>query len=178
MNCDQGTPMIDKIKIGSKARQKIMVCLFAVVAALGFMQVDGLAAFESAPAIGGEKISPEIRKKIEFAATQHDLILLLIQTKDFSSVESEWKMVLDLKLGAEYENLVAQSLRIITEKLLEAKQFPLALQLLDASLSMAPFSNGNKADIYRHKAALYKETGDLDSAIKAMKQSQEFRITP
>jgi tetratricopeptide (TPR) repeat protein len=105
---------------------------------------------------------------------QYDMIFLLIQNKNFDQVEAEWRKVLDQKLGAKYEKQIADSLLDIVYKLSEAKQFLLAQKLLDQSLAAAPFSNKSKADILRFKALLYKESGDLDNAIKTMQQALEL----
>ena len=109
---------------------------------------------------------------------QHELILYLIEKQDFDSIESEWKKVLDLKLGAEYEDPVAKSLVIISYKLLDAKRSALGLKLIDASLMAMPFSNKSKSDIFACKAALHRELRDLDSAIKAMRQARDLEGKP
>ncbi len=105
---------------------------------------------------------------------QHETILLLIDSKTFDRVESEWKTVLDLQLGAKYEGAIADSLLTIGYKLLEAKQLPLAQKLLDESLAAVPFSNKSKANILKFKAYLFKEAGDYDNAIKTIKLANEL----
>ena len=120
----------------------------------------------------------ETVNKLKIASMQHDLILLLIESKDFGRVESEWKKVLDLKLNEKYEGAIAQSLLMICYKLSEAKQYSLALGLMDESLSAVAFSNKNAADILRLKAYLYKEAGNLDLAIETLRQASELAEKP
>jgi len=105
---------------------------------------------------------------------QHETILLLIDSKTVDRVESEWKTVLDLQLGAKYEAAIADSLLTIGYKLLEAKQLPLAQKLLDESLAAVPFSNKSKTNVLKFKAYLFKEAGDYDNAIKTVKLANEL----
>jgi hypothetical protein len=170
--------MGNKTKIISKGRRRILVLSFAVFAALGLMQTSLFAAFDASPAPEGEKLSPEAKKKLKLAGMQHDLILYFIEKQDFDSIEPEWKIVLDLKLGAEFEDLVAKSLVTISYKLLDAKRYALAQKLLDESLMTMPFGNRSQSDIFACKAALYRGSGDLDSAIKSMRKARELEGKP
>jgi tetratricopeptide (TPR) repeat protein len=170
--------MSNKAKISSRGRQRILAFSFAIFAAFGLMQTSLLPAFEASPTLKGEKLSPEAEKKLNLAGIQHDLILLLIEKRDFDSIEPEWKAVLDLKLGKEFEDLVGKSIVAISYTLLEAKRFALALKLLDESLAAAPFSDKSKANIYACKAALYKELKDVDSAIQAMRRAKDLEGKP
>jgi hypothetical protein len=170
--------MVNKATIDSKGRRSILVLFFAIFAAFGLMQTGLLSAFQASPTLEGEKPSPEVKKKLKIAGMQHDLILDLIAKQDFDSIEPEWKIVLDIKLGAEFEDPVAKSLVTISYNLLDAKRPALALKLIDESLLAAPFSNKSKSDIFACKAALYRALGDLDSAIKTMRQARELEGKP
>ncbi len=149
--------------------------LFSVLiaAALGSAQSGLVYGFQS-PAVAENSNSEAIKKQLKIASMQHDLILLLIENKTFDTVDLEWRKVLDLKLGPKYEGAIAQSVLAIGLKLSDANQLALAQQILDESLASVPFSNKNKSDIFRFKAYLYKESGDLDNAIKALKRASEL----
>ena len=151
-----------------RVHHKILLFLFLIVVALGPVRITAFA-FQSSPAA-----EEETAKKIKLAYIQHEMILLLIENKNFDRVEVEWKKVLDLRLGAKFEKPIAESLLDIGYKLSEAKQLSLAQKLLDESLAAVPFSNKSKADILTFKAYLYKETGDLDNAIKTLRQATEL----
>jgi hypothetical protein len=170
--------MFNKAKISSRGRKRILVLSFAIFTAFGLMQTGLLSAFEAAPALEGEKPSPEVKKKLKIAGMQHDLILDLIAKQDFDSIEPEWKTVLDLKLGAEFEDLVAKSIVTISYNLLDAKRPALALKLIDESFKTVQFSDKSKSDIWACRAALYRALGDLNSAIKAMKIARDLEGKP
>ena len=109
---------------------------------------------------------------------QHDLIFLLIESNDFDRVEAEWGKVLDLELSEKYEGAIAQSVLTICYKLSEAKQFSMALNIIEESLAAVAFSNKSSADILRLKAYIYKESGDLDSAIETLRKASELAEEP
>jgi Cdc6-like AAA superfamily ATPase len=66
----------------------------------------------------------------------------------------------------------------ISYKLSQAKQLSLAQKILSESLSAVAFSKNNKADILRFQAYLYKEAGDLNSAIDTLRQASELAEKP
>jgi tetratricopeptide (TPR) repeat protein len=155
-------------------RYGLLVLCFLLVTAPGSMQAGVVFDSESALAGKPEKTDSEAQRKLTVASMQHELILLLIESRSYDRVQPEWKKVLDLKLGARYEGAIAESLLTIGYKLLEAKQVPLAQQILDDSLSTMPFSNKNKADILRFKAYLFKESGDLENAIRTLRLATDL----
>ena len=160
-------------KMISRKSGRILVIFFLVISALGFIQANIAIAVQPLDAVS-EEAGPEAQKKLKTASMQHELILLLIENKTFDQVELQWKKVLDLRLNARYEGAIAQSLLMIGYKLFEAKQFVPAQKIMDASLASVPFTSGNKADIFKFKAALYKEMGDLDNAIRFMRLASEL----
>ena len=170
--------MFDRTNISLRKYAGILVFSFVIVAVLGPMGTGVLSAFQTPPAIGQEKPGVEILQKLKIASMQHDLILLLIQNKNFDRVESEWRKVLDLGLSSKYEDAIAQSLLTISYKLSQAKQLSLAQKILSESLSAVAFSKNNKADILRFQAYLYKEAGDLNSAIDTLRQASELAEKP
>ena len=127
--------------------------------------------FVAAPCVRSQD---DTNRKLKIASNQHEVILLLIESRSFDKIEQEWKKVLDLELGGKFESPVAQSIENIALRLSDAKQMSLALKLLDESLASVPFGCQNKADIFKLKAYLYKESGDLDSAIQAYRRASEL----
>jgi tetratricopeptide (TPR) repeat protein len=170
--------MFSQTKFNLRGHFKALVFSFIVVAVLGSCQISGLFAFQSSDAEEAGQSRSEIVQKLKIASMQHDLILLLIENNNFDRVELEWRKVLDLRLNGKYEGAIAQSLLTISYKLSEAKQTPLARRILDESLSAVAFSNKSRADILRFKAYLYKEAGDLDSAIDTLRRASELAEKP
>jgi tetratricopeptide (TPR) repeat protein len=170
--------MSGKTKINMGRHYKALVFSCVILVMLGSTPTGMLYAFSATTALVEGNSDSETLQKLKIASMQHDLILLLIESKDFAKVESEWRKVLDLGLSAKYEGAVAQSLLTISYKLTEAKQLSIALAILDDSLSIAPFSNKSRAEILKLKAYIYKEAGDLDSAIDTLRQASELAEKP
>jgi len=163
--------MCSQSKTDLMGRRRILVFSFLAVAMLGSVGTGVVSAFQSSQ-------EEETVKKLQIASVQHELVLLLVEKKNFDRVQAEWKKVLDLKLDGKYEGAIAQSLLTIGYKLSEAKQFALAQKILDESLPAVEFSNKDRADIFRFKAYLFKEAGDLDAAIGALRQASELAAKP
>ena len=152
---------------------KKLLFIFLILVAFGSAPTV-IFSFQSSPATEEQRINVETQKRIKLASVQHDLILALIDNKSFDQVESEWRKVLDLRLGAKFEGQIADSLLLIAYNLSEAKQMPLALKIIDQSLSTVPFSNKSKADIFTLKAHIYVELGDSENAIKAYQTARDL----
>lgn len=155
---------------------KLLAFSLVILAVSGFTQTGTL--FGAATVVEEENSGSETINKLKIASMQHDLILLLIESNDFDRVESEWKKVLDLGLSEKYENAIAQSLLMIGYKLSEANQLSLAQNIMDESLATVAFTNKSAADIFRLKAYVYKEAGDLDSAIDALRKASDLVQEP
>ncbi len=161
-------------KIIVKKNYRALLFFFLFISSVGFIQTNIAVAVQPLNAVPDET-GADVQRKLKTAAVQHELILLLIENKTYDQVEPEWKKVLDLRLGAKFEGPIAQSLLTIGYKLFEAKQFILAQRIMDSSLAAPiPFSNANKADIYTFKAALCKELGDVDNAIRFYRLAKEL----
>lgn len=173
--------MFNLTEINLRRHTKLLAFSLIALAVSGFTQTGMLFGFSpAAPAvIMVEEVSDsETINKLKIASMQHDLILLLLESGDFGRVELEWKKVLDLGLSEKYEGAIAQSLLMICYKLAEANQLSLAQSLMDESLSTVLFSNKSAADIFRLKAYVYKEAGDLDAAIDALRRASELAEEP
>jgi hypothetical protein len=164
--------MFSRARIHMRGHLRKLLFSFLIAVGLGSAQGSMVYGFQASPA--AETSNSETVKKLKVASMQHDLILLLIENKSFDTIESEWKKVLDLKLGVKYEGAIAQSVLAIAYELSKGNQTTLAQKILDESLAGVPFSNKSQSDIYRLKAYLFKEEGDLENAIKAMKRATEL----
>ena len=170
--------MFSQTNIHLRRHLRLLALSLVILAVSGFTQTGLLWGFSPAATVMEEDSGSETLNKLKIASMQHDLILLLLESNDFDRVEPEWRKVLDLGLGEKYENAIAQSLLTICYKLSQANQLSLALNLIDESFGAVAFSDKSAADILRLKAYLYKEAGDLDSAIETLRQASELAETP
>ena len=170
--------MFSQTRFNFRRHIKLLVLSLAILATSGSNQTGVLFGLVPAATVIEEDSGSATLNKLKIASMQHDLILLLIESGDFDRVESEWRKVLNLKLSEKYEGAIAQSLLILCYKLSEANQLSLAQSIMDESLSTVAFSNKSAADIFRLKAYVYKEAGDLDSAIDALRKASELAEKP
>ena len=170
--------MFSQAKANLRRHLRLLVFSLVILAVSGFTQPSVLFGFPPAATVTEEDSSSETLNRLNIASMQHDLILLLIESNDFDRVEAEWGKVLDLELSEKYEGAIAQSVLTICYKLSEAKQFSMALNIIEESLAAVAFSNKSAADILRLKAYIYKESGDLDSAIETLRKATELAEEP
>jgi len=170
--------MISQTKVNLRRHLKLLACMLVILAVPGSAQTGMLFGLTPAATAMEEDSSSETLNKLKIASMQHDLILLLIESNDFDRVELEWIKVLDLGLSEKYEGAIAQSLLTICFTLAEANRLSLALNIMDESLSTVAFSNKSAADILRLKAYVYKEAGDLDSAIDTLRKASDLAEEP
>jgi hypothetical protein len=64
--------------------------------------------------------------KLQYAASQHEIISILIDEGDWNQAVAEFYKILDLDLGVKSEGSLAEEAWQITEQLLQAKQFDFA----------------------------------------------------
>ena len=147
--------MFSQTTINLRRHLKLLASSFIILAMLGSSRIDTLFAWTPTAALE-EDSGSETLNTLKIASMQHDLILLLIESRDFDRVESEWRKVLDLGLSEKYESAIAQSLLMICFKLTEVDQLSLALSLMDESFSAVAFSNKSASDILRLKAYVYQ----------------------
>lgn len=149
-------------------------CFILIVLVLFFGTPAGAISYsEFLVQAPGQDVKTETIKKLNYAFAQHEMIMLLIQNKNFAEVLPEVVKILELNLPPKYEERVAKSLVGIAYKLLEVKQSSLGHKVLDEGLRSLSL-NGNKANILRFKAILYKEEGELEAAIETFRRANEL----
>lgn len=141
--------------------------LFAPV----FCLILSLSVFAENP----RQINPRDEvSKLRFAAGQHEIVTVLIQDKKFSSVLPEFRKILQLDLQGENETLVVQSAWAIVEQLRETKQFSIAHQILDETLTQTE-GRQNKFSLLMLKGKTFKDEGRLQEAIETYRKAQALQ---
>ncbi|MDA2923368.1 hypothetical protein MYX65_01720, partial [Acidobacteria bacterium AH-259-L09] len=98
-----------------------------------FMLVCSLSLSGVAQTLQAELSSEQtdIKAKLNFAGTQHEIILALLKEGKFSEVLAEFRAILELDLRGEYEKPVVQEAWLIVERLRESEQYSLAHAIAD-----------------------------------------------
>jgi len=146
---------------------------------LGLVLLFPLAAYaqqQDYPLLGGDQqqaIDPALAHKLSLANGYHDLAILLIKKGEPEAAAEEARKIIDLRIPPPFEQAVAESLGIITNRLGEAGRYDLGQALLDAALKTAP-KTSTQIKLYQTKARLYMLAGDNDSAIASWRQALEL----
>lgn len=107
------------------------------------------------------------------AQSQHEIILLLIEKKEFDEVPPAAEEIFKLHFPPEHEDKLVEEIRILTDALLHHNQTSIAHQLLDKGLAKVTV-NRSKAELHREKAYLFKREGKADEAMNAFKLAKEI----
>ena len=110
--------------------------------------------------------------KLRIAASQYEIIELLMQKHDYSQILGEYRKILALNL--EDEKLVVQATKLIAvDRLCTAGQYSLATQIINEALSTARLSD-SKFFLMMAKGKVLKDQGKLQEAIEIFRKAQQF----
>lgn len=117
---------------------------------------------------------PEDASAIRFAASQHEIISILLEEGDFDLVLPEFEKILALGLKGDKEQLVVQETWLVVSRLIEMSQLELGHSIVDACMEATEMRE-NQFTLLMLKGKLYKEEGLLDKAVDTFRQAQSLR---
>ncbi|MFH1964991.1 MAG: hypothetical protein ABIJ42_05560, partial [Acidobacteriota bacterium] len=112
--------------------------------------------------------------KLQYAASQHEIISILIEEGDWSQAVAEFYKILDLDLGVESEGSLTEEAWQITEQLLEAKQFDFSHEIIDSTLERCKLPN-NRFTLLILKGKVFKQEGEIKAALDAFRDAQALQ---
>ena len=118
-------------------------------------------------------VDQQIQRKLSLAKGYHDLADLYIKNGALSEAVASEQRILQLRLPAEYEKLVVESISIIVEKLAETRAFDLGQSLIDEALKSIQ-QDANRAAMLKSKARLYMLAGDNDKALESLRKALDI----
>lgn len=112
--------------------------------------------------------------KLQYAASQHEIIVILIEEGDWNQAVEEFYKILDLDLGVESEGSLVEEVWQITEQLLSAKQYDFSHQIIDSTLEICKLPD-NRFTLLILKGKVFKEEGKLKAALDAFREAQALQ---
>ncbi len=110
--------------------------------------------------------------KLRIAASQYEIIELLMQKHDYSQILGEYRKI--LALNVEDEKLVVQATKLIAvDRLCPAGQYSLATQIINEALSTVRLSD-SKFFLMMAKGKVLKDQGKLQEAIEIFRKAQQY----
>lgn len=142
----------------------LILCLL-ITLATGF----GENAFEQNPGAS----SPEI-SKLQYAASQHEIISILLEEGEWNQAVAEYYKILDLNLGLDAESSLVEEAWQITERLLEANQYDFSHEIIDATLERCKLPE-NQFTLLILKGKVFKQEGRVKAALDVFREAQALQ---
>ena len=107
------------------------------------------------------------------AEAQHEIVMLLIQNKEFDRVSDATLVIFELHFPPQYEYLLVEEASLLSDVLSHSHQILIAHQVVDQALQSVK-TNKSMAALCREKAYLYKKEGKADDAIEMFEKSKQY----
>ncbi len=124
--------------------------------------------------VSGQTVSPADISKLQYAASQHEIISILIEEQDWSQAVAEFFKILDLDLDVTSEVSLVEEAWQITEQLLEAKQYDYSHQIIDSTLERCKLPD-NRFTMLILKGKVLKQEGKIKAALDAFREAQALQ---
>ncbi len=117
--------------------------------------------------------SVSLEKTKSLAEAQHEIVLLLIQKKEYEKAASEANKIFDLKWPGEQEALLVKELCNLTDQFLRSGQAPLGVKLIERNFSRFKKSS-SQAALWKEMGYLYKSMNQIDKSIDCFKKARDL----
>lgn len=138
----------------------------------GLVLLLWLLAWLPAPA-GAMAVSVE-DADLRMAATQHEIIAILIEQGEFDQVLPEFEKILDLGFTGEREQLVVKEVWVVVNGLMAAQKYELGHQVIDSALRRLHEAD-SEFQLLMLKGKLYRQQGLVHEAVRTYRQAQRLR---
>ncbi len=139
--------------------------LLALISAAAFSAPDGWKQQGNNPAALGK-----IRSMAE---AQHEIVILLIQKKEFDKAATEAGKIFNMNWPDNEEPVLLTELKLLSRMIQEGGQPATAVRLLDSN-SKSFKANASLAWIWKEKGYLYKMMGQGDKAMECFRTAQRL----
>ena len=111
--------------------------------------------------------------KLQIAASQHNIIAILLKEKNFDDVLLEYDKILGLRLPAQYDENVIKETLWISEAFLKGQRSDLSLRLLERGIQ-GMNQNKSKATLYQEMGLVYRLEGNDLKALECFRRAQQL----
>jgi hypothetical protein len=121
----------------------------------------------------GAAENPELAQ-LRIAATQHEIISILLSEENYEEILPEYRRILALGLEGQNEKLVVREAWIVAGRLAEVGRFALAHQLVDETLAVSELEE-SRFTLLMVKGKVFKEEGRVKDALKVYRDAQKLQ---
>jgi tetratricopeptide (TPR) repeat protein len=122
------------------------------------------------PAEGSQADPASIRSK---AATQHEIVMILLQKKEFDQAANEACKIFELNWPPTEEPVLLTEMQILSKKFQDDGQTALAMRLLDTNMKSFKATK-SQIWLWKEKGYLYKKMGQNDKALECFRSAQKL----
>jgi tetratricopeptide (TPR) repeat protein len=115
----------------------------------------------------------DFEKTRKIAAIQHEMVINLIEKKEFAKAAEEANKIFQLKWPDDLETVLKDELLRLSGLFHHSEQNAVALQLVEKNLGIFK-SAGNRADLLKEKAYLHELKGEHDKALQCLREAKEL----
>jgi len=119
------------------------------------------------------KPSPEDRKRRSIAESQHEIVLLHIERKEYRQAVDEAGKIFQMDWPADKEPTLLKSIMIYADRLIREKQEALALEMLDANFKVFR-TNDSKIAILKEQGYLHRQLNRSSRALECFREAQRL----
>jgi tetratricopeptide (TPR) repeat protein len=140
--------------------------------ALLFLLFSGLAPLM--PSVGPQSYSKESLSRTKSRAeTQHEIVMLLLEKKEYEKAEMEANKIFDMAWPESQEPLLLKELLILSDQFLRQGQALIGLQMIEKN-SKRFKNNSSQIEILKAEGYLYKSLRQNDRALDCFRKAQEL----
>jgi tetratricopeptide (TPR) repeat protein len=118
--------------------------------------------------------SADLETQLRFAASQHEIIKILLDEDRYADVLPEFWKILDLELTGDDEKPVVQEAWLIGERMRETGQYDLAHELVDGALDELEASE-SQFHLLMLKGKIFQDEGLTEEALAAYREAQLYK---
>ena len=120
---------------------------------------------------------PELAKIKSLAASQHEIVMILLEKKDYAKASAEAAKIFEMKWPADQEPILLKELLFFTDQFRHKDQAIHGLQLIESS-AKAFKTPASLVSIWKEKGYLYKGVKQMDKALDCFREAQRLEKSP
>ena len=118
--------------------------------------------------------SADLETKLRYAASQHEIIKILLDDGRYDEVLPEFWEILELDLTDEHEKPVVQEAWLVGERMSEVGEYDLAHEVVDDTLDQLETSE-SRFYLLMLKGKVFQDEGLTEEALEAYREAQLYK---
>jgi len=152
-------------------KRSFVKSLPSVVLLLALLTLLGTAP--TSVALQSASKPPELGKVKSIAESQHEIVMLLLEKKDFKAALAEAGKIFEMSWPEDQEATLLKELLYLSDRFMHKDQTSLGLQLLQTNQRMFK-KVSSQAAIWKEKGYLFKRMNQTDKALECFREAQRL----